>query len=149
MDPRWKSWFSTALRRKSKYLLCFTRLSLMWPQPTFPITLDPLPTPQLTILFPCVPYHSKFFMFPDFHPGCSFPEMLCSASLLSSNLGLKVLLGRHSWCLMATLAKAHRWTSRASQRDTDCPRAGTTPLWRLRTQTLTLDSTNPYRRITA
>lgn len=147
MGPRWTWWFSTALRGKSKYLLCFKRLSLLWSQPAFPTITNPCATPQLTIL---VPFCSlSYIMLLGVHPGCSFPEMLSSVSL-SSSFGSNVSsrdIPDASWQSWPRLTDGYPGS--CLQRHPDCPRAGTTPWWRPKSQTLALGSTNPYSRITA
>lgn len=65
------------LRRKSQFLSWFKRLP-MWPWPISTIISDTPPTPQLTLLFPFVTYHTKFFMLQGFCTGCAF---CCSAMI--------------------------------------------------------------------
>lgn len=71
------------LRRKSQFLSWFKRL-LIWPWPTSTIISDTPPTPQLTLLFPFVTYHTKFFMLQGFCTGCAFcwSAMICLLVIL-------------------------------------------------------------------
>lgn len=69
-------------RRKSKFLPWFKRLPT-WPSQPLQSYLI-LPTPQITILFPFVPYHTKLVMLQGFRTGCAFScnAMICLLVIL-------------------------------------------------------------------
>lgn len=73
------------LRRKSQFLSWFKRLPT-WLWPTSTILSDTPPMPHLTLLFPSVTYHTKFFMLQGFCTGCAFccSAMICLLVILQA-----------------------------------------------------------------